>query len=145
MRKLLGMALIAAWAGAAGHAQGERIVYRPSVVVQLAVADLARSIKFYEEVLEFKLTERRDDLGFAHIDTNVPGLQLGLTAGSKLSGNGASILNISVADVAAARASLEKRGVVFGGPTQVIPGKVALAGFTDPDGNRLRLAGPPPK
>jgi hypothetical protein len=46
--------------------------------------------------------------------------------------------------VAAARALLEKRGVVFPGPTQVIPGKVALAGFTDPDGNRLRLAGPPP-
>jgi len=45
----------------------------------------------------------------------------------------------------AARTLLESRGVVFSGPTQIIPGKVALAGFRDPDGNQLRLAGPPPK
>ncbi len=40
-----------------------------------------------------------------------------------------------------ARVALEARGVVFRGPTQVIPGKVALARFADPDGNVLRLAG----
>jgi hypothetical protein len=54
------------------------------------------------------------------------------------------VLNLGVADVASARALLERRGVRFPKPTQVIPGKVALADFTDPDGNRLRLAGPPP-
>lgn len=37
--------------------------------------------------------------------------------------------------------ALEVAGVVFQGETLVIPGKVKLAGFTDPDGNRLRLAG----
>lgn len=46
---------------------------------------------------------------------------------------------------AAARALLEKRGVAFSGETRVVPGKVALAEFADPDGNVLRVAGPPPK
>jgi predicted enzyme related to lactoylglutathione lyase len=117
--------------------------YRPSVVLQLGVSNLDKAIEFYETVLGFKTVERRDDLQFAHVDTNVPGLQIGLSVGSKQSGTGAAIVNISVADVAAARKLLESRGVVFTGPTQIIPGKVALAGFRDPDGNQLRLAGPP--
>jgi predicted enzyme related to lactoylglutathione lyase len=119
--------------------------YRPTVVLQLGVADLEKSIAFYEQVLGFKTLERRDDLKFAHIETNVPGLQFGLSVGSMQKGTGAAIVNISVADIASARKLLESRGVVFTGPTQVIPGKVALAGFQDPDGNQLRLAGPPPR
>lgn len=119
--------------------------YRPTVVVQLAVSNLDRSIAFYEDVMGFKTLERRDDLQFAHIETNVPGLQLGLSAGGTVKGTGAAIINISVADVVSARQLLESRGVVFRGATQIIPGKVALAGFADPDGNLLRLAGPPPK
>ena len=119
--------------------------YRPTVVLQLGVGDLDKSIAFYEGVLGFKVIERRADLRFAHVQTNVVGLQFGLSEGSTLKGTGAAIVNISVADVGAARKLLESRGVVFAGPTQVIPGKVALAGFRDPDGNQLRLAGPPPK
>jgi hypothetical protein len=38
--------------------------------------------------------------------------------------------------------ALESKGVVFTGPTRVIPGKVKLAGFKDPDGYALRLAAP---
>lgn len=52
------------------------------------------------------------------------------------------MLNIGVVHVGAARRVLEAKGVAFG-PTVVIPGKVALAPFADPDGNVLRLAGPP--
>jgi catechol 2,3-dioxygenase-like lactoylglutathione lyase family enzyme len=123
----------------------DQVQYRPTVVLQIGVADLDRAIRFYRDTLEFKMVERRDDLQFAHIDTNLPGLQLGLSVGSPKAGTGAAVVNIGVADVAAARRLLESRGVVFSGPTQVIPGKVALAGFADPDGNQLRLAGPPPK
>ncbi|HEX4912750.1 MAG TPA: VOC family protein [Vicinamibacterales bacterium] len=132
-------------AARAAVVQSDGPFYRPSVVLQLGVADLEKSIAFYEQVLGFKTVERRDDLRFAHVETNVPGLQLGLSMGSTQKGTGAAIVNISVVDVAAARKLLESRGVVFTGPTQVIPGKVALAGFRDPDGNQLRLAGPPPK
>lgn len=119
--------------------------YRPTVVVQIGVADLDRSIRFYEEVMGFTLVERRNDLQFAHIQTRLPGLQLGLSVGSTKSGTGAAIINIGVADTDAARRLLESKGVKFDGPTQVIPRKVALAGFTDPDGNQFRLAGPAPK
>jgi predicted enzyme related to lactoylglutathione lyase len=132
------LAALPAWAQDDVH-------YRPSVVVQLNVADLGKAIDWYEHVLGFKTVERRDDLKFAHVETNVPGLQLGLGEGGALTGTGAVVVNFSVYDVGAARKLLESRGVVFTGPTQVIPGKVALAGFKDPDGNQLRLAGPPPK
>ena len=113
--------------------------------MQLNVSSLDKSIARYEQVLGFKTVERRDDLKFAHVETNVPGLQLGLGEGGTLKGTGAVVINFSVVDVVAARKLLESRGVVFTGPTQIIPGKVALAGFRDPDGNQLRLAGPPPK
>jgi predicted enzyme related to lactoylglutathione lyase len=102
--------------------QNDGPYYRPTVVLQLGVADLDKSIAFYEQVLGFKTVERREDLRFAHVETNVPGLQLGLSAGSTQKGTGAAIVNISVVDVAAARRLLESRGVVFAGPTQVIPG-----------------------
>jgi predicted enzyme related to lactoylglutathione lyase len=137
--------VLAAAAPGAAVIQNDGPHYRPTVVLQLGVADLDKSIAFYEQMLGFKTIERRDDLKFAHIETNVPGLQLGLSVGSTMTGTGAAIVNISVADIASARKLLESRGVVFTGPTQVIPGKVALAGFRDPDGNQLRLAGPPPR
>ena len=90
------------------------------------------------------LKERRDDLKFAHIDTNVPGLQIGLNEVAAPKGSGSIVLNISVANVKEARAQLEARGVKFRGETVIIPGKVALAEFADPDNNVLRFAGPPP-
>jgi predicted enzyme related to lactoylglutathione lyase len=144
MKYVLSMALAVLLSSDVVSAQDSGLHYRPTVVLQLGVADLARAIAFYERVLEFKAIERRDDLQFAHLETNVPGLQLGLSVGSTQKGTGAAIVNISVVDIAAARKMLESRGVVFIGPTQVIPGKVALAAFRDPDGNQLRLAGPPP-
>ena len=140
-RLILTLALIGATVSAA--AQQPRLEYRPQVVVQIAVSDLSRAIDYYVKTLEFTLTERRDDLGFAHIQTNVPGLELGLSTSTGAERSGASVINMSVTDVASSRALLESRGVVFSGPTQTIPGKVSLAGFADPDGNRLRLAGPP--
>lgn len=145
MKYVLPMALAVVMSSGLITTQEDGPHYRPTVVLQLGVADLNKSIAFYEQVLGFTIVERRDDLQFAHVATNVPGLQIGLSVGSAQKGTGAAIVNISVADVAAARRLLESRGVTFTGPTQVIPGKVSLAGFRDPDGNQLRLAGPPPK
>jgi CreA protein len=121
------------------------VEYRPTLLIQLGVKDLDRAIRFYTDVLGFELTERRDDLQFAHLATNVDGLQIGLSQQAEPKGSGSVLLNIGVKDVAAARAALEARGVVFRRPTVVIPGKVALAEFADPDGNLLRFAGPPPR
>lgn len=137
--------VVAAFTGLQPSRTTSAPMYRPELLIQLGVADLDRSIRFYTDVLRFTLTERRDDLRFAHLETNVPGLQIGLNAIEDPKGTGSAVLNIGVTDVAAARLTLEQRGVVFRGETVVIPGKVALAPFADPDGNVLRLAGPPPK
>jgi catechol 2,3-dioxygenase-like lactoylglutathione lyase family enzyme len=137
--------LIGSLAGAsAWTARQERppaIGFRPKLTIQLEVASLDRSIEFYTKTLGFKLTERRDDLKFAHIETIVPGVDLGIGEVEKPQPRG-FVLNFSVGDADAGRRALERAGVVFQGETLIIPGKVRLAGFLDPDGNRLRLAGP---
>ena len=147
MKPLVTLALIAAMHGScpAVQAQVPKVEYRQELLIQLGVSNLDRAIRFYTTVLGFELTERRDDLKFAHIATNVPGLQIGLNEIADPKGSGSAVLNISVKDVAVARKALEARGIVFRGETVVIPGKVALAQFADPDGNTLRFAGPPPK
>jgi catechol 2,3-dioxygenase-like lactoylglutathione lyase family enzyme len=117
--------------------------YRPDVVVQIGVARLDTAVAFYTNTLGFTLTERRDDLKFAHVQSNLPGLEIGVNEVAAPKGSGSTVVNLGVQHVGHARAALEARGVVFRGPTQVIPGKVALAAFSDPDGNVLRLAGPP--
>jgi catechol 2,3-dioxygenase-like lactoylglutathione lyase family enzyme len=121
------------------------IAYRAGLLVQIGVASLDRAIAFYTGTLGFTLTERRNDLKFAHVDTNVPGLQIGLNETAAPKGSGSIVLNISVVDVVSTRRQLEARGLKFRGETVIIPGKVALAEFADPDGNLLRFAGPPPR
>lgn len=137
-----GLAIVAAIGN--GASQMKPLQYRPTIVIQVPVTNLGKSIAFYTETLGFTLTERRDDLQFAHIATHVPGVEIGLSEVPTPNGSGGVVLNLGVADVADARKVLESRGVTFDGPTRIIPGKVALAGFKDLDGNSLRFAGPPP-
>lgn len=146
MRPLWLIVASAALAGPCIQAQSPSdVTYRPELLIQIGVASLDRAVAFYTTTLGFEMTERRDDLKFAHIRTNVPGLEIGLNEVATPRGPGSIVLNVGVVDVAASRRALEARGVLFMGETVVIPGKVALAPFADPDGNVLRLAGPPPK
>ena len=124
--------------------QKAEIWYRPTLLVQIGVSNLDRAIDFYTNMLGFEMTERRNDLKFAHVTTNVPGLEIGLNEVAAPKGSGSIVLNIGVANVVDTRKQLEARGLKFVGETVIIPGKVALATFADPDGNVLRFAGPPP-
>lgn len=137
------VACLAASAVPAGEPAPGSAVLAPRLLVQLEVSDLDRSIRFYTEALGCRVTERRDDLQFAHVDCGLPGLQLGLSAGSGTAPvPGSVVLNFGVdGEIETARRTLEGRGVVFSGPTRIIPGKVRLAPFEDPDGYVLRLAG----
>jgi catechol 2,3-dioxygenase-like lactoylglutathione lyase family enzyme len=140
------MMTAAVMAGAAGSrwvaaTEQPKVGFKPELLIQLEVSSLDRSIAFYTEKLGFRLTERRDDLKFAHIATSVPGVQIGLGEVASPQPRG-TVLNFEVKNTDAGRRALEAAGVVFQGETLVIPGKVKLAGFLDPDGNRLRLAGP---
>lgn len=132
--------------GPSGAGEHEGPIFGHGLLVQLAVLDLDRATRFYADVLGLRVTERRDDLQFVHLDCGVPGLQLGLSAGEpKPPTPGSVVLNFDVAgDVDVVRAALERKGVRFTGPTRIIPGKVRLAPFEDPDGYRLRLAGSDP-
>jgi catechol 2,3-dioxygenase-like lactoylglutathione lyase family enzyme len=142
---ILALAVVATLASEASDTQLRAgIEYRPTLLVQVGVANLDRAIAFYTEMLGFTLTERRNDLKFAHLDTNVPGLEIGLNEVAAPKGSGSIVINISVANVVSTRQILEARGLQFRGETVIIPGKVALAAFADPDGNLLTFAGPPP-
>jgi catechol 2,3-dioxygenase-like lactoylglutathione lyase family enzyme len=142
-RLAAGILVLMPFAAAGGSQPGFEL--RPLLTLQVAVSNLDRSIAFYERTLGFTVRERRDDLKFAHLRTHIAGLELGLgeVAEAPIKPSG-MVLNFSVKDVAEARRTLESRGISFTGPTHVIPGKVALAEFRDPDGHRVRLAGPPP-
>ena len=113
-----GVALIVVAMGLAVHAQDAPkppagVAYRPTLLVQIGVANLDRSIHFYRDMLGFRVTERRDDLQFAHLATNVPGLEIGLNEVEAPKGSGSVLLNISVEDAnaRAPRARSERRGV----------------------------------
>ncbi|MCZ6727045.1 MAG: VOC family protein [Acidobacteria bacterium] len=127
----------------ASPGEQRRIGYRGTVLVQLAVSDLDESIRFYTEVLEFKLEEHRPDLEWARVKPGIEGVTIGLSRQPEVKGSGTLSLNFGVVDLDRVRAILESRDVVFDGPTIEVPGVVRLADFKDPDGNRIRLAGDP--
>lgn len=114
--------------------------FRPSLLVQMRVSDLDRAVRFYQGVLGFELRLRSDTLQWAELTFGIPNVAVGLGAGAEVKGSGSVSLNLGVEDVDLARTALEAKGVVFAGPTMTVPDKVKLAEFSDPDGNRIRLA-----
>ena len=138
---IVAMAMVLGGSWIAAEQPAPKVGFKPELLIQLDVANLDRSIEFYTTTLGFRLTDRRDDLKFAHLATSVPGVQIGLGEVASPPPKGV-VLNFEVTNTDAGRRALEAAGVVFQGETQLIPGKVKLAGFLDPDGHRLRLAGP---
>ena len=144
----------AAGPGESGGAAGEAgegalgregvIRYQPTLLVQLGVEDLNRSIAFYRDTMGFALESRNDALAWARIDPGIPGVTIGLGTKPGATGGEAISMNFGVGDIDGARATLMARGVAVD-PIVDIPGVVRLADLKDPDGHRIRLAGHSPR
>ena len=105
--------------------------------VSFLTQDLARARRFYTEVLGLEIeTEGESDLelraGQVTLDVFDPS-----SIGQPFAPSPAGVA-LRVADVDAARAELESKGVPFDGDT-IVTGVCKQAWFKDPDGNALML------
>jgi len=108
--------------------------------VSVPTRDLERSVAFYGDTLGLRRTVYRPDRNFAEFDTRTVTLsivdpeRMGIGSFER----NANHVALQVDDVAAARATLEGRGVAFMGDI-FDTGVCHMAFFQDPDGNALML------
>ena len=102
-------------------------------------ADLDKATQWYEDTLGFSLLYRVDEIGWCELQSPVARVSVGLSQVETPQVRGGATLTFGVADIDAARKTLEARGVRFDGDTVVYPGMVSLATFYDLDGNKLML------
>lgn len=104
------------------------------------VKDLKKSIAWYQNALGFPLLYEAAEMGWCELQTETPGVSVGLSQVEQPKVGHGPTPTFGVHDLDAARKLLEARDVRFDGPTQTIPGLVKLATFYDPDGNALMLS-----
>jgi predicted enzyme related to lactoylglutathione lyase len=108
--------------------------------VSVPTRDLERAVAFYGETLGLHRSVYRPERNFAEFETGT--VTLGIINPERM-GIGsfqanANHIALQVQDVAAARATLEERGVTFVG--DILDTSVChMAIFADPDGNALML------
>jgi predicted enzyme related to lactoylglutathione lyase len=122
-----------------GTAQAATIVTGVDFV-SVPTQDLERAAAFYGDTLGLRRSVYRPERNFAEFETGTVTLNLHnperMGIGSFQAN--ANFLALQVADVEAARARLQERGVAFRGDI-VDTGVCHMALFTDPDGNALML------
>jgi catechol 2,3-dioxygenase-like lactoylglutathione lyase family enzyme len=114
--------------------------YVPELTASLGVTDLDRSIRWYGEVLGFRLLYRVDEIGWCELATGVPGVNVGLSQNESVATGGGATNVFGVHDILRAKAHLDSHGVRQDGDIQHIPGLVKLVTFYDPDGNAMMLS-----
>ena len=104
--------------------------------VTILVSDMNKSIRFYTESLGLKLISNYGG-EFAVIESN--GLRIGLHPGKKPGGNPGRDMSLGfqVDDLAAAKKTLESRGVTF--EKRVQDRGALIENFSDPDGTPIYL------
>ena len=108
--------------------------------VSVPTRDLERAVAFYGDTLGLRRTTYRPERNFAEFDTRTVTLsivdpeRMGIGSFER----NANHVALQVDDVAAARATLEGRGVEFMGDI-FDTGVCHMAFFADPDGNALML------
>ncbi len=104
--------------------------------VAVPVTDVARSRRFYSETLGLPCSDG------AWPEVSLGNISLYLIdprqMGAQFEGPHTAAIALRVADVAAARAALETRGIAFAGEI-LDTGVCHMAFFNDPDGNALML------
>lgn len=108
--------------------------------VSVPTRDLDRAVAFYGDTLGLHRSVHRPDRNFAEFETGTVTINV---LNPELMGIGefranANHVALHVEDVAAARATLEERGVQFHGDI-FDTGVCHMAIFSDPDGNALML------
>ncbi|MFS4583499.1 VOC family protein [Phaeobacter sp. C3_T13_0] len=110
-----------------------------TITIAMSVKNRHASAKWFENMLGFELHYHADEAGWSEIQTNTPGVVIGLGEHTKPApGNCVPVFGI--ADLDGARRKLEQADVKFDGETDVVEGMVKTATFFDPDGNALMLA-----
>ncbi|WP_108816993.1 VOC family protein [Loktanella sp. Alg231-35] len=110
-----------------------------TINIAMSVTDRHASATWYEGMLGFELIYHADEAGWSEMQTNTPGVTIGLGEHAKpVPGNCVPVFGI--ADLDNARQKLEQAKVKFDGDTDVVEGMVKTATFYDPDGNALMLA-----
>jgi predicted enzyme related to lactoylglutathione lyase len=108
--------------------------------VSVPTRDLERTVAFYGETLGLRRSVYRPERNFAEFETGTVTLSVldpeRMGVGSFRPN--ANHVALHVEDVAAARATLEERGVTFAGDI-FDTGVCHMAFFSDPDGNALML------
>ncbi len=117
-------------------------------IVSYTVSDWQRAKKFYAETLGLPvaafITDEVGWMEFGEKDDVHLGIMLWRSPGPMPKGPGGGIAVFSVDDAYAAVAELRRKGVKCD-EVIAVPNMVTYADFYDPDGNRLQVAGPPPK
>ena len=116
------------------------IDYDNTLTLNVHVTDWEASKAFYRDILGMTMDFEVPEVGWAEFSWGVTGTTIGLNRVDAVSPTDAITLTIRVTDIAAARKTLESRGVVFEGDIDEVPEMVRLSFFADPDGNKLCLA-----
>ncbi len=110
----------------------------------VTVADIKKAEKFFVETLGMKLNNKAEEWGWLEVAGQEGGMALGIgkvqphSPSYEKPGNNA-VVTLTVTDIVASKADLEKRGVTFIGDIIEVPGHVKMATFTDPDNNVFQL------
>ncbi|MEM9194203.1 MAG: VOC family protein [Myxococcota bacterium] len=115
------------------------VTLNDQITLSFSVSDRTKSTRWYVDHFGFKVTMTNDDMGWTELETNTPGVVLGLADAAEPS-PGNCVPVFGVADLSASRAALEAHKVRFDGETIVVEGMVKLATLYDPDDNALMLA-----
>jgi predicted enzyme related to lactoylglutathione lyase len=137
---LIGTAAFAARGDGGPADKAAELGYDGGMVCYVRVADLEKSLRWYEDALGLELLSRNDAIGWCELQSPATGLAIGLLQEARADVRGGATVVFGVKDLDAARGVLERRGVKFQGSTTAHEGYVKLAAFFDPDGNLFTLS-----